>query len=631
MLGGAVVIGNVVELGGVQPAARVWTAWMLAGLLVVHGVSLAWRARYADDLLRVPRWSLLGLLIILWLGGAWWRDATAPWLSRDTFILAAEGWILSWIVAATPGGRALSWAWLLVVAVAAGLALLSAVGWQASGDGLWLPTGRSLPLVWLGRCSGTLPLPGAFGVLLAGSPLLVMACSRHLPALWRILCGSGGLAMLFGAVFSNSLGVWLGLVFVVVVFPWVVGETWKERVTGWLAGLALMLGMVEFRLAASDVPWRRLVDLLNIGEPDLATTRAVVAQAWQTNPLFGAQGASLADLARAAGVSGPMGNWSYGFSDWTDLAVAWGLAGIVLAVVIFGGLQVAAWSSWAKLPFLVSLNTENLPADENSPGASVVTRYFMPEAKVLLGAGALGLGAFMVAMFATRSLNIPAVVFAFAVVAGVLSRNVPQRGGSWRLEPMTRAALTISVTLVLAILLVRRVAMVDSAAQKLDEARLLLLEADRQPDKELLVRAEADLHEVLAADPTNVRALTNLAWLELEQARLEPDQSVVCSQRAEYDALRASDLAPLAAEPWMARGLACWLDGRFGDAETHLQHALQLSPGNPAAQFYAAAFLAARMPVAEGLPPVLTLPSRYAAPDTWPPLDGMPEETASLR
>ena len=627
MLGGAVVIGNVVELGGVQPAARVWTAWMLAGLLVVHGVSLAWRARYADDFLRVPKWSLISLLMVIWLGCAWWQDATAPWVSRETFILAAEGWLLSWVVAATPGGRALSWAWLLIVAVAAGLALLAAVGWQARGDGLWLPTGRNLPAAWLGCWSGTLPLPGAFGalMLLAGSPLLVMACSRHLPALWRILCGTSGLAMLFGAVLSNALGAWIGLAFVVVAFPLVVGATWKKRVVGWLAGLALMFGLVEFRLAASDVPWRHLLDLLNVAQPDLATTRSLLAHAWQNNPWLGAQGALIADLARASGVPGPLGGWSYGFSDWSDLAVVWGLGGLALAVYIFGGLLFAAWSSWAKLPFLVSIN------EEQGPAASTTTQAFMPEAKVLLGAGALGLAAFTVGMFTTRSLNIPAVVFAFAVVAGVLSRNVPQRGGSWRLEPVTRAVLTICLAVILAVVLVRRVALVDGTTRKLEEATQLLIDADRQPDKELLVRAEADLREVLVADPASVPTLTNLAWLELEQSRLEPDQSIVCSQRAEYDALRASDLAPLAPEPWMVRGLACWLDGRFTDAENHLRHALELSPGNPEAQFYAAAFLAVRLPVAQGLPPALTLPPRYVLPPPWPPLDGVSAETAGLR
>jgi hypothetical protein len=633
MLGGAVVIGNAVELGGVQDAARVWTAWMLAGLLVVHGVSLAWRARYADDLLRVPKWSLIALLFVLWLGCAWWQDQTTPWFSRESFILAVEGWLLSWVVAATPGGRSLSWAWLLIVAVAAGLALLAAVGWQASGDGLWLPTGRSLPEEWVGRWSGSLPLPGAFGalMLLAGSPLLVMACSRHLPAVWRILCGSGGLAMLFGAILSNALGVWIGVAFVVVVFPLVVGHTWKMRVAGWLVGLAFLAGMVEFRLAASDVPLRRILDLLNVGEPDLATTRAVIAHVWQQNLWFGGRGAPMADLARAAGVPGPLGGWSYGFSDWTDLAATWGLGGFGLAAFILVGLQVTAWASWAKLPFLVSIQTDNVPTDKNLASGLPETYSFTPEAKVLLGAGALGLAAFTVAMCATRSLNLPSVVFAFAVVAGVLSRNIPQRGGSWRLEAVTRGVLALSISVILAVWLVRRVAMVDTADYKLEEAGQLLLDADRQPDEELLVRAEADLREVLAADPVSVRALTNLAWLELEEARLEPDQSIVCSQRAEYDALRASDLAPLAAEPWVARALACWLDGRFDDAGNHLSHALELTPCNPEAQFYSAALLAARLSVAEGIPPALTLPPRYAMPPPWPPVEGEPDEDAAPR
>jgi hypothetical protein len=525
----------------------------------------------------------------------------------------------------------LSWAWLLIVAVAAGVALLAVVGWQAGGDGLWLPAGRQLPEEWLGRWSGTLPLPAAFGalMLLAGAPLLVMACSRHLPALWRILCGSSGLAMLFAAVFSNALGAWIGLAFIAVFFPFVVGHTWKMRMVGWLLGVLVLIGLIAFRLAASGVSLPQILDLLNIGEPDFTTTRAVIAHIWQNSPLLGGHGTSMADLAREAGIPGPPGGWSYGFSDWSELAAVWGLGGVALVAYIFGGLQITAWASWAKLPFLVSVDLGQPARDASAEPVPVYS--FTPEVKVLLGAGALGLAAFTIAMLSSRALNIPAVVFAFAVMAGVVSRNVPQRGGSWRLEALTRAALALLMALILAVLLVRKVAWVDATGPKLDEARQLLLETDRQPDKELLVRAEADLHEVLLANPSSVLALTNLAWLELEQARLEPDQSVLCSQRAEYDALRASDLAPLAPEPWMVRGLACWLDGRLGDASNHLRHALELAPGNPEAQFYAACVLTARLPVAEGIPPALTMPPRYAMPSPSPPLDGVPAESNDRR
>jgi len=46
-------------------------------------------------------------------------------------------------------------------------------------------------------------------------------------------------------------------------------------------------------------------------------------------------------------------------------------------------------------------------------------------------------------MLGSRTLNVPAVAFALAVVVGVLARNVPQRGGSLRIEPKTGSALCL--------------------------------------------------------------------------------------------------------------------------------------------------------------------------------------------
>jgi hypothetical protein len=533
--------------------------------------------------------------------------------------MAAEAWLLCWVVAATPGGRALSWAWLMVVVGAAGLALVAAVGWQAPGGGLWLPLGRQLPALWRGHWSGTLPSPAAFGalMLLAGPALLVMAWSRHLPYFWRIISIIGGWVMLLAALHSFSLGIWLGVAYAVAVLPWVAANS---RAARWArSGLAVLFlgGALVYLHHARGAGGTWLAPLL-AGETPLDATGAALAEAWRHNPWLGGAGATVTDLDRMADWPLPEGGWSYGFSDWLELAATWGIVGTGLATMIFGGLLSAAWASWARLPFAV--------APEGMGGGWAEKKVFTPEAKVLLASGALGLSAVAVAMAAAKIWNIPAVVLAFAVVAGVLSRNVPQRGGSVRLDAMTRSVLSLCLAAMAAMVLVGKVAPMWAAQGKLAEAQGLLKDIDAHPNAELLSVAEVDLREVLADAPDNGPAYTGLAWLNLEWARLDPDQYTRYSELAENDALRAAEFAPKAAEPWMVRGLACLLVNRAADACYHVGRALELAPYDPAVQYYASTVLLAEGAAKNGPLMLRMLPPRYAPPPSWPPLDGEPAD-----
>jgi hypothetical protein len=629
LLGGALVGGNVVELGGVEPAAREWSAWLLAGLVVVHGVSMAWRWGSEEADLRLPRWPLWAATIVLGLWLAWWHDQAHPMRSGHLFFLAAEAWLLCWVVAVTPGGRALSWGWLLVVVLAAGLSLIAAVGWQARGSGLWLPMERQLPAVWQGHWSGTLPAPAAFGMLmlLAGPVLLVMAGSRHLPYFWRVFSALGGVVMLVGALHTFCLGVWLGVALVAGVLPWVATNSHVGRWVAWSGVAASLVGMAVF-LYHSQTPGESWFGPLLAGETPLDATQVALAEAWQHNPWLGGAGATMADLARVADWPQPEGGWSYAFSDWLELAVAWGLGGIMLVAVVLGGLLLAAWSSWARLPFSVAPEAAEELSSVGPMGGVTVKRPHTPEAKVLLAAGALGLSAVAVAMAACRAWNVPAVVFAFAVVAGVVARNVPQRGGSVRLDPATRGVLALCLAAMTALLLVGKVAPAWAVQGKLDEAQALLTEIDAQPNAELLAQAQADLREALAKQPENGPALTGLAWLDLEWARLDPDQFTLYSERAENNALRAAEFAPQAPAPWVVRGLACLLVNRAADACNHLSHALELAPYDPAAQYYASTVLLGETGAGNGPLIMRMLPPRYTPPPSWPPLDGEPAEGA---
>ncbi len=313
------------------------------------------------------------------------------------------------------------------------------------------------------------------------------------------------------------------------------------------------------------------------------------------------------------------------------MAVAWGMVGLGVSAIMVGALLTSAWSSWARLPFLVGGDGPQgigLP-----PGLDEGARriFYTPEAKVLLAAGALGVSALVVAMGASRAFNVPAVIFAAAVVAGVLARNVPQRGGSLRPDPTTRVALSLGFAAIAAILLVGKVAPASVARDQLDRAERLLAEIDQRPNAELLAQAEVLLREVLARNDANGPALVDLGWLYLERARLDPDQFTRYSQIAENDALRAAEIAPNAAAPWIVRGLACLLVNRAADARVHLSHALAVAPHNPEAQYYANTVLLTEPSSRNGPLLLRILPPRYMPPPPQPPLDGEPADAVEAR
>jgi len=82
----------------------------------------------------------------------------------ESFLLAAEGWLLSWVVAATPGGR-LVWAWLLIVAGRRWHRFAAAVAGRPAG--MRYGASRSaFADIWHGRWSGTFATAGAFGALM---------------------------------------------------------------------------------------------------------------------------------------------------------------------------------------------------------------------------------------------------------------------------------------------------------------------------------------------------------------------------------------------------------------------------------------------------------------------------------
>ena len=677
VLGGIILADNVLELGGMVPEARELTAGLMAVLVILHGVCLAWERGKVDDAagLRLPRWPLWALPFVLWLGYGWWTDGQAPWASRETFFLAVQAWLLCWVVAATPGGRVLSWAWLLVLGAVASLAFVTAAAMQRGSHILWLPLGRVLPEAWAGRWTGTLPTPGAFGglMVLAAGPLLVMAFSRRLGVEWRIVVGYVGMMLLLGALGSEALGAWMGVAFMFLLLPLLVGITSTQRQVAW--GMVMMLlGGFAFLLVVLrqfDNGTMGLFAGLQGGEPSLSEAWQTLNGAWQGNGLRGGHGAPYAELSLAAGVTGQGGGLSYGLGDWLDLATVWGLVGVVLAVTALAGLMSAAWIGWAKLPFLVlpgGAGTAPRRVRKHSPTQPSYT----PESKIMLAAGLLSLSAFAVTMLTSRTLNIPAVAYALAIVAGVLARNVPQRGGSLRLEPMTRWVAGLAPALLVAAGLAGIVGPAAFADGKLDQATRRLQEIAARPntvqkDQALISDAEDELRKANGANPKSARIWTETAWLHLEQSLFDPAGFDAFSQQAEEAAGRAVEIAPEATKPRVTLAMAYLINNRLSEAELQVRRALDIAPNNPLVQYYAVAVLALEPAsrttakqlvemVEDGTYPMehvqrvkaayqwgvtskvsldgerqRPLPPRYVPPAPWPPLTGLNQEEAAAQ
>jgi tetratricopeptide (TPR) repeat protein len=193
-----------------------------------------------------------------------------------------------------------------------------------------------------------------------------------------------------------------------------------------------------------------------------------------------------------------------------------------------------------------------------------------------------------------------------------------------RLEPFTRVWVCLGLAALAAFFLIAKVAPTAVAQMQLDEANSLLARIDEHPNAELITQAEVELRAAVASNAVNGPALTDLAWLWLEWARLDPAQFTRYSQMAESDATRAAAYTPRAPEPWIVRGLACLLANRGADAAAHLNHALEVAPRDPEAQYYATTVLLGDIRPENGPPMLRMLPPRYSPPPPWPPLDGEP-------
>jgi hypothetical protein len=345
--------------------------------------------------------------------------------------------------------------------------------------------------------------------------------------------------------------------------------------------------------------------------------------------------------------------------------------------VALAGLLGSGWVGWAKLPFLVVQSGSGGSSQRKVRKHSPSQPSYTPETKILLGASVLSLSAFVVTMLAARTMNIPAVAYAFAVVAGVLARNVPQRGGSLRLEPVTRWLAGLGPALLVAGWLVWVVVPVAIARFKLDQATVRLEQAMlllEQPElstrslervQGLIADAEAELQLADEANPNSAPIWVETAWLHLEQSLQDPVQFDTFSQEAEEAARRAVALAPSAPEPRVTLGLACLINNRMSEAETQIRQALDLAPNDPYVQYYAVAVLAldpASRAQAKQLVEVVEnsryperhvkkleaalawgtdskvpldglrqrpLPPRYVAPEPWPSVEGLPRGTAA--
>jgi tetratricopeptide (TPR) repeat protein len=346
------------------------------------------------------------------------------------------------------------------------------------------------------------------------------------------------------------------------------------------------------------------------------------------------------------------------------------VVGLALAVVAMGGLLSAAWMGWAKLPFLVLPGGAGLSprrVRKHSPSQPSYT----PESKIMLGAGVLSLSAFAVTMLGARTLNIPAVAYALAIVAGVLARNVPQRGGSLRLEPVTRWVVGLGPALVAAGWLAWIVAPAAFANYKLKQATTRLEQvaaekpgSSRSNAQELISEAEDELQKANGANPNSARVWVQMAWLHLEQSVFDPAGFDTFSQQAEEAAGRAVDIAPEAPAPHVALALAYLINNRLNEAELQVRQALDLAPNDPLVQYYAVAVLALepsnRMTarqlvemVEDGTYPAehvrhmrvayqwgvtskvslegerqRPLPPRYVPAAPWPPLNGLSRDEA---
>jgi O-antigen ligase len=559
-------------LGGYLADSMVYAAravWALAALGAVLLV-LRPRAFDAQALLPLP-FLLFALASVLWI-------APAKWLAWREWLLWLQ--MALWFALALHFGRSRAQTWTLVGTLAA----LATVGvamaaYQRFVDPRWMMLGRTQAEQFIGRSAGMFGVPNSLAALfeLVLPLALVLFGARSLSWSGKILCGWLAALWLFGLVLTGSRGGWIGAACALALWPVLTSRSVRRGALGGLVVVAAIAAGLVALYFFSDYARGRITPFLT-GE--FETSRPIIwrvgLRMWREAPWTGTGAASynvLFDQYRPVGFRNEP-EWAH--NDYLNTLTDYGVIGSALWIAAGATVLVRGWRAMRAA-------RRNASAGQ---GGDLRDSW-----RWRLGWW-LGLVAFAVHLNVDFHTKIPALGYAFALVAALLLRRDARES-----RPPSRVLLAGC-----ALPFVAALAACAVRGEALYRAEALRFHARYRIDKvaegigtlpQVVPGALVNLQEAVKIDPSNARAwsdLANATALSWHVTHADPARP---GRRAEAAAARAIALCPVSAESWVYQGVALDMQGRRTEAEVSFRRALALAPHSAEWHYYFAYHISA--------------------------------------
>ena len=569
------------NLGGYHPRAEAGLSVLVGVLLILHG---CWVGLQPERPIRFNRLGLIFIPFLLYAYVSYRLVTPTPWWGREEFFVLAQGGVIYWV--AIHNLREKRQLWILISwIVAVGLVSLYFGAREFFVDPTWLPMSRWQLEQYEGRAWGTFGAPNNFGAMmgLLAAFLMLIACTRKISVLVRIL--SGFLTVLFvaGLVISGSRGGWIGILGVCMALPYFTAGKGSGRIIAWLVTLA-GTAVISLLLYANISVFRERVDRVfeERGERTRKWMWQTGAEIFAEHPFLGTGIGSFQMVferyRKPEAQIGPR----YTHNDYLNTLSDLGLVGFLLFFGPAGYLFYRGWETWRRIPFLV------LPKGKR--------HRVVPTSKVFLGAILISTLGFAIHLFVDFHLKIPALLFVLATFFAFIVKFTSKRRlvlSYWRSFPLLWLSLCILLGSAIGI---------KGSMTFLAEARYMDgnegLEFDIKNRSRLcgnlayLQETMRSFREALVWNEEHGLAWSDLALTMLQTYSWKRNNGESIGSEARRNAARAIAINN---EYWAAHahyGMAVLVEGRpFEEARPYYERAVALCPTNATTWLYYARFL----------------------------------------
>ncbi len=584
---------NIVQMGGVRAETQLISTWLVALLLVLHGLwAIATPERKGFALRTRALWFVpfLAYGLLQWL-----VLSPTPWAARMELIVLLQAFILFWIALNNMRTRQQVWFLFGFICVVVSLTTLIAFN-QVLRRPDWLPKlinpldASSFRLkvdpTLAGKGVGSMGTPANFAglMLLVIGPLAVSAFSKRFSVVIRILCAILLGLCIAGITLTQSLYASLALTVVLLVSPFVLTIKPRLRTLGvFLAVLAAIIVVGANYITRDD--FGQTVDTLLSGK--MIDKRPVIWKAALSNtlqhPIMGQGMASFQETFESIRPEGFNLEPKYVHSEYLQFLSDFGLLGLIVLGFPAAYAVLSCFKAWRSQQQYVLL--EHPKRMKMTP----TKRMFL--AGVLLAFLGLGINAAF-----EYNLHVPALLYIAAVFLGIGLKCLPAQ-----YLPLHRSKL--SCILLLATCGVAGIALIVFSQGPL-AAQVYLSEGERRLAAQVdAINNRTGLELESLEDTVTIldfaleHQQNNPAiWLAMAQAHLDfhyitPSQDKAHGKAAAEYADKAIALYENDPQAWITLGTADWLQQDFDACGKAYYRATEIAPNNAQAWYYLAAYL----------------------------------------